>query len=339
MVRYEFTVEDLAKTRFAISPMWETTAAIHALRHPGVFSLHLQWVKHVRSEIRGLDLSLALALMPRHHGYAADFLTPPPLTPLSDFETELELVRSTAPEQIRSDVETLIARGNPRDTLRPYLDDPTGAVGELAELLRAFWRRAVEPHWGRIKSLLEADLLYRSRRLTQGGVSLLFADLHPLVAWSDGGVEVTMEYADRVELGGRGLVLVPSAFSCDKPSTMTEPPWQPTVVYAARGVGLLWESASAPPEALTKVLGRSRARLLSDLDAPRTTTDLAERLQMTPGGVSQHLSALRDSALVSARRSGRQVLYFRSPLADELVGARGPAPARRRPAVHGQGTR
>jgi DNA-binding transcriptional ArsR family regulator len=321
MVRYEFTVEDLAKTRFAISPMWETTAAIQALRVPGVFALHLPWMKQVRGEIGELDLSLVLALLPsQEEGYAADFLTPPPSTPLADFETELELVRLTPPDQIRNDVEILIASGNPREALRPYLDDPARAVGKLAEVLQEFWGRAIEPHWARIKALLETDLLYRSRRLTEGGVSLLFADLHPLVAWSDDGVEVTMEYAERVELGGRGLVLVPSAFSCDKPSTMTQPPWQPTVVYAARGVGLLWDSASAPREALANVLGRSRATLLSDLDAPRTTTELAERLEMTPGGVSQHLTALRDSGLVSARRNGRQVLYCRSALADELVG-------------------
>jgi DNA-binding transcriptional ArsR family regulator len=123
----------------------------------------------------------------------------------------------------------------------------------------------------------------------------------------------------RVDLDGRGLLLVPSAFGCDKPSSMTAAPWQPTVIYPARGVALLWESASAPPEALAKVLGRSRAMLLADLDAPRTTTDLAARLEMTAGGISQHLTALRDSGLVSAQRNGRQVLYCRSPLADELV--------------------
>jgi DNA-binding transcriptional ArsR family regulator len=301
--------------------MWETQAAIQAMRDPGLISLHLPWVKQVRSEVRRLDLSLVLALLPPRHGYAADFLTPPPSTPLADFETEVQLVGSTPPEQIRNDVEILIANGNPAEALRPYLEDPTGAVAELAEQLREFWRRTIEPHWGRIASLLEADLLYRSRRLTEGGVARLFADLHPFVAWSDGGVEVTMDYAARIELRGRGLVLVPSAFSSDKPSTMTEPPWQPTVVYPARGVDLLWESASAPSEALAKVLGRTRATLLNDLDAPRTTTDLAERLQMTPGGVSQHLTALRDSGLVTARRNGRQVLYCRSPLADEFIGA------------------
>jgi DNA-binding transcriptional ArsR family regulator len=300
--------------------MWETAAAIRALRDPDLISLHLPWIKQVRGEIGGLDLSPAYALLPRH-GYIADFVTPPPSTPLTNFVDELELVRSTRPEQIRNDAELLVGLGHPLEGLRPYLDDPRAAVDRLAEILAEFWRRAIEPHWTRIHSLLEADLLYRSRRLAEGGAAHLFADLHPRVAWRDDGVDVIMEHAERIELAGRGLVLVPSAFTCDKPSAMTQPPWQPTVVFPARGVALLWESAAAPADALTRVLGRTRAALLNDLGAPRTTTDLAERLQMTPGGVSQHLSALRDSGLVTVRRHGRHVLYWRSPLADELVGA------------------
>jgi hypothetical protein len=320
MVRYDFGIEDLARTRFAISPMWETAAAIRALRNPSLIALHLPWVKRIRGVIKELDLSLAYALLPRR-GYIADFLTPPPSTPLADFDDELELVRSTPSAQIRNDAQILIETGNPRGSLRPFLEQPSAAVASLAEVLSEFWQRALEPDWPRVRSLLEADLAYRSRRLTEGGVTLLFSDLHPRVRWADDGVEVTMDCAERVELAGRGLVLVPSAFSCQKPSTMTESPWQPTVVYPARGVGLLWESAPAPPDALAKVLGRSRATLLGDLDAPRSTTDLAARLGMTPGGVSQHLTALRDSGLVSSSRNGRQVLYCRSPLADELVGA------------------
>jgi DNA-binding transcriptional ArsR family regulator len=152
-------------------------------------------------------------------------------------------------------------------------------------------------------------------------VEALFADLHPDVVWTDAAIEVRMDCAERVQLDGRGLLLVPSAFSCHRISSMTEPPWQPTIVYPARGVALLWEAAPAPNGALAKVVGKSRAQLLTDLDAPRSTTDLAERLGMTAGGVSQHLSALRESGLVSARRHGRQVLYCRSEIADELVGA------------------
>ena len=321
MIRYDFGIDDLARTRFAISPMWETAAAIRALRNPSMVSLHLPWVKQIRGDIRDLDLTLAHGLLPRK-GYIADFLTPPPSTPLAKFEDELELVRSTPAEQIRTDVDILLRDGVPREVLQPYVGDPRSAVEELAVALEQFWSRALEPHWSRIQSLLEADLLYRSRRLTEGGVELLFSDLHSRVAWNDSGVEIDkLNCAERVALEGRGLLLVPSAFNCHKPCAMTAEPWQPTVIYPARGVALLWESASAPPEALAKVLGRSRASLLADLDAPRTTTDLAARLEMTPGGVSQHLTALRDSGLVSAQRNGRQVLYCRSPLADELVAA------------------
>jgi DNA-binding transcriptional ArsR family regulator len=320
MVRYDFGIDDLARTRFAISPMWETAAAIRALRNPSLISLHLPWVKRIRDEIRDLDLSLAWGLLPRK-GYIADFLTPPPSTPLADFEEELELVRTTSPDQVRRDVGILLRDGAPRAGLQPYLDDPRASVEGLADLLERFWRRALEPDWGRIQSLLEADLLYRSRRLTEGGVELLFSDLHSHVAWNEDRLEIEMNCAVHVALEGRGLLLVPTAFSCHKPSAMTAEPWQPTVVYPARGVALLWESAEPAPEALAKVLGRSRAMLLADLDAPRTTTDLASRLEMTPGGVSQHLTALRDSGLVSAQRNGRQVLYCRSPLADDLVAA------------------
>jgi len=319
MIEYRFGPEDVARTRFAISPMWETAAAIRALRNPSVASLHLPWVKRIRPHLKGMDLSLPLALLPRK-GYIADFLTPPPVSPLMSFEDELELIRGTSPEQVRNDVEILIRNDNPRESLRPFLDDPRGSVQRLADALAGFWAVALEADWPRVRSLLEADIQYRSRHLAEGGIDLLFSNLHGEVKWRGNvlTVQCTCAVPD-LDLAGRGLVLVPTAFAPHKTSAMTEEPWQPTLIYPARGVALLWEEAAMAPEALARVLGRSRAALLSDLDAPRTTTDLARRLDMTPGGVSQHLSALKDSGFVTARRSGRAVLYCRSELADQLV--------------------
>lgn len=319
MITFRFGIEDIARTRFAISPMWETAAAIRALRNPAMLSLHVPWVKRIRPLIRELDLSLPLALLPRT-GYIADFLTPPPSSPLVSFEDELELVRSTPADLVRHDVGVLLRDGIPREQLQPYLDDPEGAVNELAEVLGRFWRLALEDHWPRIQALLQADISYRSRRLAEGGVDRLFADLHPEVSWSDGTLTIDCSCAvPDLPLRGKGMLLVPTAFSSPKTSAMTESPWQPTLIYPARGTALLWESAPAPPEALAKVLGQGRASVLADLDAPRTTSDLARRLGMSPGGVSQHLAALRDAGLVAAERNGRNVLYCRSPLADELV--------------------
>ncbi len=69
--------------------------------------------------------------------------------------------------------------------------------------------------------------------------------------------------------------------------------------------------------------GRTRATLLTALDSPRSTTELAGELGLTPGGVSQHLGVLRDAGLVCGRRVARSVLYLRSSEGDALVGASG----------------
>jgi DNA-binding transcriptional ArsR family regulator len=59
------------------------------------------------------------------------------------------------------------------------------------------------------------------------------------------------------------------------------------------------------------------------LKGPASTTQLARRLSMTAGGVSQHLAVLRDAALVQSSRSGRMVLYTRTPLGEALVDTTG----------------
>jgi hypothetical protein len=50
---------------------------------------------------------------------------------------------------------------------------------------------------------------------------------------------------------------------------MIDPPWQPAVVYAPRGVATLWEPAERAPDALADLLGRRRALLLTTLAPPR----------------------------------------------------------------------
>ncbi|MGW4945888.1 ArsR/SmtB family transcription factor [Actinoplanes sp. NPDC004185] len=67
------------------------------------------------------------------------------------------------------------------------------------------------------------------------------------------------------------------------------------------------------------MLGRGRTRLLLELDAPSSTTELARRTGMTAGGVSQHLSVLRAAGLVVAHRRGRSVLNVRTALAEALL--------------------
>ena len=321
MISFHFSLEDLALTRFAISPMWELITGLRVLRDPARAALHLPWVREALPIARELDLGRALTLTPPE-GYMPDFLTPPPSGPLASFADELELVRATSAHQIVCDVESLRDCGEPTGPLEPFLADPSGEVDRLCDALDEFWARTLEPHWTRVRSLLGEDIRYRARRLTEGGPARLFSDLDPRVRWEGDRLEVDQAFCDDVELRGRGLLLVPSAFQVTRPASITSPPWQPTMIYPCRGVALLWEEVPAEgPEALVKLVGGTRARLLAALDAPRSTTELAGSLGISAGGVSQHLTVLRDSGLVCGEREGRSVLYLRTSMADRLVAA------------------
>jgi DNA-binding transcriptional ArsR family regulator len=320
MATYAFELEDLVRLRFAISPMWEVVASLRRLRDPSGAGIHLPWVNELRGgRLAGIDLSAALRLTPTV-GYVPDFLSPPPTTPLARFEDEIELVRNTPAKQIHHDLRLLLGGKPAPAVLRPLQDSPKRAVRHLADQLEAYWARAIEPHWPRVKALLEADIAHRARRLTEAGPAGLFADLHPTISWREGILAVDQPYKGHVRLGGRGLLLVPSAWAWVAPATITEAPWQPTLIYPARGVATLWDSGGErTPQALKAVIGSTRAALLAELDAPRSTTDVARLLEITPGGASQHLTALRAAGLVAGRREGRAVLYVRTPLADALV--------------------
>jgi DNA-binding transcriptional ArsR family regulator len=321
MLTYVFTLDDLARTRFAISPMFELMSGLRTLRDPGRAPMHLPWLREAIPAAYEIGLEPWLGLLPSR-GYIPDFITPPPTTPLATFEEELELVRSTPAKQIRIELEIVARRSGSSPAIEAMRDHPRREVRRLCDLLAAFWTAAVEPHWPRNHALLEADLRHRSRRLTEGGPVRLFEDLHPAVAWAGDRLEVEMTWTDTVDLGGRGLLLLPTALEAAHPVAIADAPWQPTLIYPSRGLALLWEpGASAGPEALAGLLGRTRADLLTALSAPRSTTELASSLGLTPGGVSQHLTVLRRNGLVEGDRHGRSVLYLRTPAADRLVEA------------------
>ncbi|GII55379.1 transcriptional regulator [Planotetraspora thailandica] len=315
-VEWLFGPDDVARLRFAFSPMWELVSSLRVLRTPARNPLHLPWLHAVRPRLRDVDMSELFALVPVT-GYMPDFLTPPPDTPLPDFTAELDRVRSTDPDQAADEV-AWVQSPDPRLAAR-FQDDPVAGVRRVADRLHEYWKIAFEEFWPVVHGLLEADVLWRSRRLATGGVRELFEDLHPSVTWQ-GDRLVTAKFHDHTgSVGGEGLVLVPSAFYWRDVAIMYEP-YQPMLSYPARGIGMLWSSeAACTPGALSALIGRSRARILTALEDVASTTALARRLELTPGAVSQHLAVLSDGGLVTRQRLGREVMYGRTSMGDALV--------------------
>jgi hypothetical protein len=321
MIRMRFGAGALAHVRFAISPLIETMRSVQVLADPGGQALHLPWVVQTRERIGNLDLAVLRALQPADT-YTPDFVQPPPSGPLTEIEDELAVIAATPPAQIGAEVERAY-RGQPLPpALAPFREDPATARLELAELLRAYWERALAPHWPRVRGLLEGDVLYRARQMADGGAGRLLADIDPTVGWADGELTIDKRAEATLDLEDRGLLFVPSVFVWPAVIAITAPPWQPTIIYPARGVGLLWEPVQpATPQALAALLGRGRAAILIALDNPRSTTDLARSVGISAGGASQHLAVLRNAGLVHGHRVGRVVLNIRSPAGDSLLHA------------------
>lgn len=334
-VRIELAIEDLADTRFGVSPLAETVRSLRAVSDPGEQAIHLPWVRGVRGQLEPNDGELLHALIgpPRKPSDFAgspqsraipDFLTPCPTKFIDRFEDELETARNTPLDIARMAFLAAHAPDPVPEPLRPVTraaDRPVRALlNAICDALQRYWERAMAPTWPQMRLVLEADMTYRARQLAVGGARLLFADIHPNVHWHDGALSISEMISDHtVFAAGRGLLLMPSIFA-PKPVPPIDPDEPPSLAYPTRGLGTLWALPPVPePTALIDLLGRTRALLLQMLDEPLPTIEIARRLKVTPSAVSQHLQVLHRTGLVTRARDRRQVLYRRSPIGDELT--------------------
>ncbi|GAA3452693.1 ArsR/SmtB family transcription factor [Dactylosporangium matsuzakiense] len=312
MVRYELVGSDLADVRFAISPLNEVVLSLRAWRDPGRFPLHLRWVRSVDESRSALDHETLLALTDSRL-WTPDFLNPRPASPLTRFDDELASLATIDPALMARDLRAVHGAGALRGPAPRVLS-------RIIDALAGYWRRCFTPHWPRMRALLEGDVTFRARQISQHGLAAMFNGLSPQVRLVDATVEVRLRSRLRYTRSTNGgLTLVPSLWTINASTPISEAE-PPMIIYAARGVATLWEPQPlAAPGALAALLGAVRAGLLVTLETPASSTELASRLGVTPTAINQHLRALRDGGLLVGVRDGRSVLYRRSPLGDRLV--------------------
>ncbi|MFF4342600.1 ArsR/SmtB family transcription factor [Kitasatospora sp. NPDC001540] len=326
VLRFRLGLADLAATYFACSPLQEAVLSLRMWTHPGQYP-HGAAFEAMRPAFEALPQAPLLRALVASNKYVPDFLTPRPAVPFPEFRAELAVVRAFDPARLADELAVTFL---PHDRALPPLlaeraDRPAALVAEVADALDAYWTHVLEPGWWpRARSVLHADIVHRSRMLAERGAAGLFADLDHRLRWSDGVLTIDRDWGDGdldVAVDRRGLALLPTCFARGA-LTAIGPDLTPSITYLARGQGNLSGPPDPPPapHALEQLLGPPKARLLALLQEPASTTELARRLGVTPGAVSQHLAVLHATRLVTRARHGRLVLYARSPLADRLLG-------------------
>ncbi|MEM9955738.1 MAG: metalloregulator ArsR/SmtB family transcription factor [Chloroflexota bacterium] len=310
MMQIAVSTEDLTKIRFAISPMMITVLAMRALLHLNPTTHPMRdWLEMAQSRIEINDLSAFQKFHPTGN-YVMDFMLPLPDHAQVKFEDELQQVANTPITQIEEEIAYLHQQGM---ITTPYSDVSAlreQAVDEIAH----FWTVVMQPYWQRIRTILEGDIMHHSRQLVLGGTVSLFHGIDTSMTFETSDV---LSIATRAtppkpfDPQGHGLVLIPHLVSSCDVLVQTIPDRPVVITYRAYGAGL-WNQATRPTDsnAMTVLFGDNRAHLLAELAQPTSTKDLAQKLAVTPGAISQQLSQLKEADLIASNRAGRSVYYY-----------------------------
>ncbi|GAA4834764.1 winged helix-turn-helix domain-containing protein [Kitasatospora terrestris] len=323
MIRIDLGTEGLGRIRFAFSPLDPAKDLLFALAQMPQ-ALSGAWRARAAKALSEQHLGLlAVVAGGGPHGYAPDFLRPQPAAgPVTDLDGALHAVATTPSERIRYELEGAVnghswdqaaASRAPRILLAALERGEAHLAHRVAGELAQFWHAALAPEWPRIRARLEGDINVRATSIARNGIADTIDQLAPNLEWRHGSLQVHLRPSSRhrLHLSADAAILVPSVFAdraifCAGEPTSVAAPRKPMILYPAGREDRL-------PSSDEQLLGSTRARMLAELAQPRSTSELAQRLYLSPSTVSYHLQILHRAGRVQRTRSSRVVLYQRTP--------------------------
>nr|QEO73566.1 ArsR family transcriptional regulator [uncultured bacterium] len=301
MLRYHFTVDDLARLRMAttLGPVAESVFALDLFGRKSGVALN-GWRRHIREQ-------------------------------LGEWSGEISRL---AEVQGTQDLMWLLERGEPD----PAHNDQ--ARQQMTTALFEFCQIAVVPYWVRARTYLATERDMRGRIVITHGAERLLSTLHPGLEWTAPVLTIPSEHDRDIHLDGRGLLLAPSLFLYDKPCVAIEAERETGLPALAFSVPLIPTvlssapvSADAGDQALAALVGHTRAAALQALTDSCTTSELAQRLGISSAGASKHATILREAGLITTLRNRNTVLHTLTSLGAALLRRSSPRAPARQPAM------
>lgn len=189
-----------------------------------------------------------------------------------------------------------------------------------------FHKKAVEPFWDRIHRLLKSERNACGREMLAGGIEQVLNNRHSAIRWEAPLLHIDNAQSPlRTALTGQGITLAPSLFAPYPILIDDSMGWHgiPILVYNVIPKGevaaALWQGREGEP-VLPALLGRTRADVLGALRETRSTSQVADRLQISSPSASKHLTILRRAGFVNTERRQNHTIHSLTPLGETILG-------------------
>ncbi|WP_280385590.1 ArsR family transcriptional regulator [Nocardia wallacei] len=315
MLRILFTTDDLAAVRLLPepAPLLETKLALLALRHGHLAPWGDRWR---RAAAAALPVS-ARPLCELVAGFSGA-LSPTALDPTVD--AALDTMGGLPAARARA--EMALWYGGTERAPR-WLQQVAAGDREPCRILQqaftAAFTAAVAPYWADIRARHHAELVRHGRQLACHGVGAALPSVVPGARWRHGTLEIDSPQQRTIRLGGRGLLLTPSAFRTGPPLVGELPGHPLLLVYSAPATADIRVGGESDP--LAAILGTTRSAVLRLLADDHTTGDIARHLGISAASASEHAAALRAARLTTSRRDGKSVVHRATALGLHLIEA------------------
>jgi DNA-binding transcriptional ArsR family regulator len=316
MLRILFTAEDLASTRFLPepAPLLELKFAARGLRR----GIRAPWGERWRGTALAA-VPMAMRPVVRQLGGHFSWALSPTSAFSADLDEGLETGLGFGRERVRQELTQFFSAPNWGVPLYAQYavkgDRDAGRV--LLHGTRTAYAAAVQPYWADIRANHHSELAQHGRLLACRGVGAALTTVIPGASWRGDCLQIDSPQDHTVRLGGRGLVITPTAFWTGPP-LIGELSDQP-VLLAYPAPAVLSIRVGTEADSLAAILGATRAAVLRLLATEHTTGDVARQLGISAASASEHSAALRAARLISSRRDGKAVIHHATILGLDLI--------------------